>query len=109
MKSTCLATGFPLTFLATIFLALSSAPVDGAKILFYFGVSGHSHVSSIWPAIEALGDRGHEITILTSIPPKMSHPAVSVVFVPEMFEVFKDIWDEGGDLLTGRFIGNQLS
>src|SRR5271156_4481341 len=52
--------------------------VSGANILIYMGLSGPSHFISFFPVIQALGDRGHNLTLLTLFPPQATHPSLTV-------------------------------
>ena len=61
----------------TLFLIGTS---QSANILFYFGFSTYSHRIAVWPLVEALVDRGHNITFAQTYPPKNPHPKVTEFF-----------------------------
>lgn len=71
-------------YLAGVFLVVllsfqSSQPVHGEKILFFWGMSGYSHRITIWPLIEKLANRGHQITFFSPYKSKtpVSHPNIT--------------------------------
>ena len=61
--------------------------VSGAKILFYFGFSTYSHRIAVWPLVEALVDRGHNVTFFSSSPNKNPNPNVQE-FIPKSLNSF---------------------
>jgi len=53
----------------------------GANILFYFGVGTYSHRTSVWPLVETLAERGHNVTFLSSFPPKEPNPKIHEIVI----------------------------
>jgi glucuronosyltransferase len=76
-----------------------------ANILFFFGVGTYSHRITVWPLVEALVERGHNVTFLSSFPPKVPNPKVHEIVLPStnrlewpkfvdlrLTGVFRDVW-----------------
>jgi glucuronosyltransferase len=58
-----------LLLIVTVATLMSSSNIaSGANILFYWGVSGYSHRISVWPLIEKLAEKGHNITFFSPYP-----------------------------------------
>lgn len=83
--------------------------INSANILVYFGIAGHSHVNTIWPVVDRLANSGHNVTIVSSFLPKSTNPKVTAIYSEEMFNVVKNVWDEGADLVQARLENNQLA
>ncbi|CAG7716503.1 unnamed protein product [Allacma fusca] len=73
---------------AIIALALSQV-VSGAKILFFFGFSTYTDRITVWPLVEALVAKGHEVTFLSPYTPqeKEKNPKVVELHPPALVEV----------------------
>ncbi|OXA57065.1 UDP-glucuronosyltransferase 1-8 [Folsomia candida] len=70
--------------LQIIFLAQSLNYGEGKNIFFYGGVSGISHRISVWPLVEKLADKGHNVTFFSPFPPKVPNHKVHEI-IPENF------------------------
>jgi len=58
---------------------------SGANILFFFGMSTYSHRLAVWPLVEKLAEKGHNITFLQPFPNKTPHPNVTEIVSPIQF------------------------
>jgi len=57
-------------------------PIVGEKILFFFGLSSYSHRIAVWPLVEELANKGHQVTFLQPHENKMPHPKVKDIVTP---------------------------
>lgn len=91
-----------LGLLLQLFIIIGNVSCE--NILFYFVITGYSHVNSIWPLAEKLLDEGHNITVLSSFVPKSlpDHENLTVVLSTEVLAIFSEFWDEGSDLIQAR-------
>jgi len=64
-------------FLFWIICGLSIS--QGANILFYWSISGMSHRISVWPLVEKLTQRGHNVTFLSPTVSKTPNPNVTEI------------------------------
>jgi len=86
-----------------IFLSI----VDGARILFFFGLSTYSHRILVWPLVQELTKRGHEVTYFSSSPnrnPK-SDPKVGDFVPSAVTEFYKGEGIMNLNLLHSRLDG----
>ncbi|CAG7727563.1 unnamed protein product [Allacma fusca] len=82
---------------------------DGAKILFYFGLSTYSHRISVWPLVEKLAFLGHEVTFFASFPPKKPNINVTEFSPISLQRLMEKSHGPGSDLIQKRAEGNHLS
>lgn len=74
-------TGIVLFF--TILLSMEAPRCDGANILGIFGSHSPSHVIVHMAMMKTLADRGHNITVVTQMKPKLkAHENITVVLAP---------------------------
>ena len=52
----------------------------GVNILFFLGVSTYSHREVMWPLVEELVSKGHNITFLQTFENKSPHPKVKDIY-----------------------------
>ena len=64
--------------------------ISGANILFFFGMSTYSHRVPVWPLVEKLADKGHNITFLQPFANKSPHPKVTEIVSPKEFATALD-------------------
>jgi glucuronosyltransferase len=86
----------------------------GENILFFFGFSTYSHRIAVWPLVQQLADRGHNVTFYQPISPKIPDPRVHELF-PSAFKRLPppgrkrlEEFDFLGIRLKEGRIGNQL-
>jgi hypothetical protein len=70
-----------MSHLALVILLISQCLTsgNGANILFFFAISTYSHRISVWPLVEALAERGHNVSFFSSHSPKTPNPKVTEV------------------------------
>jgi len=66
----------------TYVLLFSTESAFGENILFYWGVSGYSHRLAVWPLLEALSARGHNVTFIS--PRKLKGPPKSESLITDI-------------------------
>lgn len=84
---------FPIPlFLVVQWLVLS----DSAKILMLSPMGTRSHMYSFMPIMEALAERGHDITVVTAHEPKTQTPNIRKIVMHEMVEHLEGDWQGFG-------------
>jgi len=98
-----------LTFIVFFLLVSTLGDVESSSILFYFGVSTYSHRVFIWPLVEELTARGHNVSFLSPYPNKDPHPNPNVTDLvpPQLTHLFSSVFDEDSDRIQDRFNGNR--
>lgn len=71
-----------------VFLFVATNCVFAENILFYWGLSGISHRISVWPLVDKLVKKGHNVTFFSCFPPKKPNPLVTEI-TPE--HLMKDL------------------
>ena len=95
-----------------LLIAIQINLLTGENILFYFGVTGFSHVSSIWPLAQTLAENGHNVTVFTPFPTKQRVKLgvhINEIVSEELLKLFSSKWDTDADLIRQRMNGNQDS
>jgi len=69
-------------------------------------MSSYSHRIGVWPLVEALADRGHNISFVSPFPIKKPNPKVHD-YVPQALAKMMEEWDEPSLLYDQRISGNQ--
>lgn len=96
--------------LLIIIVILTSNLVKSENVLFYFGITGFSHLHSAFPLAVALADKGHNVTVFTSYPPKKKpHPNITTILSEDIRALFQANWDEDADLIRDRLQNNHLA
>ncbi len=73
----------------TVFLVLGIGKSEGANILFFHQIASYSHRVAVWPLLEELTNRGHNVTFHSIFPPKsLANPKIRE-FMPKGIE---EIW-----------------
>lgn len=66
-------------------------------------------MSSIWPLIELLATKGHNVTVAACLKPKVNNGSlVNLVYVPEMYELVKNAWGDNADVVQDRLEGKHF-
>ncbi|KAH8279582.1 hypothetical protein KR018_003404 [Drosophila ironensis] len=72
-----------VALLLTVLVAFEAPTCDGANILGIFGSHSPSHVIVHMAVMKTLADRGHNITVVTQMKPKMKpHENITVILAP---------------------------
>ncbi len=80
---------FPILTLSLVVSILVIGKSEGANILFFHQIGSYSHRVAVWPLVEELAARGHNVTFHALFPPKsLANPNVTE-FCPTGLE---DIW-----------------
>ncbi|KAM8717121.1 hypothetical protein ACLKA7_003915 [Drosophila subpalustris] len=74
----CTAVGLVLAMIAVI----QSPPVDGANILGVFTSHSPSHLIIHMSIMKALAEDGHNVTVVSSLPPKVTHKSIKHIVIP---------------------------
>jgi len=98
-------TGIAVFPVFLLLLAIQGA--DSANILFFFQVSTYSHRIVVWPLVEALVDRGHNVTFHTIYHSKNPNPKVREFFPKSMQERMRERSAAEPDVL-GAFMSARL-
>ncbi|CAL8083081.1 unnamed protein product [Orchesella dallaii] len=78
-----------LKFLFIILLSIQDFRITSTKnILFFWGMSGYSHRITIWPLVEKLADKGHNVTFFSPHHPKKPtvHPNITEIVPTNLFQ-----------------------
>ncbi|CAG7724753.1 unnamed protein product [Allacma fusca] len=62
--------------LALSLLIVTPDKTSGENILFFFGISTYSHRIPVWPLVEKLVEKGHNVTFVSPFSPKVPNPKV---------------------------------
>ncbi len=92
-------------FIITLIFIVNS--VNSANILFFFAVGTYSHRITVWPLVESLVERGHDVTFIQPYHPKKPNPKVKEFFPKEFQEYMKNrgrVTDGDHDLLNSRLL-----
>jgi len=68
---------------------------EGANILFFHLFSSYSHRIAVWPLVEALAAKGHNVTFLQSYPPKQPNPKVTEFYPESLGDIWKTVNEDG--------------
>lgn len=95
--------------LPLVTLALHLIPLgEGANILFYFALSSYSHRVPAWPLAEALVERDHNVTFLSSYPGKNPNPKIND-FVPPASQTWLKDWSKLENFFEDRKRGDWIN
>lgn len=95
-----------LTVILTVVFVIPVS-VNGANIVFYFGVSSYSHRVPAWPLVGALADRGHNVTFISPFAAKNPNPKVHD-YVPTKVKEWVDTWEDLEDVFQDRKTGRLM-
>lgn len=73
------------SFLFLVTFTYIPSCIDGANILFFFGLSTYSHRITAWPLAVKLAEQGHSVTFLQAAKNKSPHPKITDV-IPKGLE-----------------------
>lgn len=91
-----------LVHILALTLATIIATSDGANILVFIGMGSYSHRVPMQPWLDALADRGHNITILSGFPPKVPNPKITEVNPPKLMKWITALMSEEFDVFKFR-------
>ena len=83
--------------------------VNGASILFYFGLATYSHRVAVWPLVERLAADGHDVTFLSGYLPKKPNKNVTEFSPTALRDFMSRKFGEDSDLISLRMAGNHLA
>jgi len=76
---------------------------ESANILFFHLESSYSHRIAIWPLVEALASRGHNVTFIQPFPPKAPNPKVHEFYPEELGDLWATENEDGTVEASGDF------
>lgn len=88
-------------------LLIGNAFVKAENIAFFHPTGSYSHRVSLWPLVKRLVENGHQITFISSYPPKDPLPNVTEI-VPEQMAKYINDYMQGGDLDVTKRISGEL-
>jgi len=76
--------------------------VEPANILFFFGAGTYSHRILVWPLVETLAERGHNLTFFSAFTPKSPNPKVIEVHPEPLRHFAKGMFGPDSNLFNRR-------
>jgi len=93
-----------LIFFVSLLLLSVSNEVFGKNILFFFGLASQSHRMAVWPLVETLAEKGHNVTFFFGSTPKFTHPQVVEFSANDMVNFAERMGLRDFDMLGRRLI-----
>ncbi|CAL8137642.1 unnamed protein product [Orchesella dallaii] len=84
---------FAVTATSVLLITFMGRPVSTANILFYGIVGSYSQRISTWPLIEALADKGHNVTYISSYDAKDPNPKI-YDYAPKKWKEAMGSWED---------------
>ena len=83
--------------------------VNGASILFYFGLATYSHRVAVWPLVERLAADGHDVTFLSGYLPKKPNKNVTEFSPKALVDFMSSSFGADSDLIAIRMAGQHVA
>lgn len=89
-------------------VAAVSQVAESKNIVFFFGVASYSHRIPAWPLVEALADKGHNVTFISSFAAKNPNPKI-FDYVPNTLAKFMESVEDTMNVFEDRKTEKWLS